>query len=261
MARRAGEGMFLVLPARRRVAFGNLTIAFGNSKSDFEKTKIVLESFRNLATSLMELFRIPRFIKVASRHMRLRHDERLDGAYARGKGFVLAMSHLGPWEYMGVFSYLKKYNAAIIGRALRNPYIYRWVKSMREAVRLDYIDKDAGLRAILSRIRRNYGIAMAIDQWAGNDGIWIDFFGTPTSTTSFPARLAKKTGCPLFLAHCVRIAAGEYEIHVEPEMSPEGAGDNWVEDTTKKLNLLLEEKIRAYPGQWTWMHKRWKGKK
>ncbi len=253
--------MFLILPERRRVALNNLTIAFGNSKSDSEKTKIALESFRNLMTSFMEFFRLPKFVNSSAKHIFFKGAEHFDGAFARGNGVIVALSHLGPWEYLGVFTYLKKYPSAIIGKALRNPYIYRRIRALRETVKLDHIDKDAGLKAVFSKLRQNYGVAIAIDQWAGNEGIWIDFFGTPTSTTSLPARLAKKTGCAIIPMYCIRIASGEYEIHLEPEITFKENENNWVENTTKKLNLLLEQKIRAYPGQWSWTHKRWKNKR
>lgn len=253
--------MFLILAPRRRTALNNLTIAFGNSKSDSEKIKIALESFRNLITSFMEFFRLPKFINISAKHILSKGDEHLDNAFARGKGLILAMSHLGPWEYLGVFGYLKKYPSAIMGRALRNPYIYRRITALRKTAKLDHIDKDAGLKAVFSKLRQNHGVAIAIDQWAGNEGIWIDFFGAPTSTTSFPARIAKKTGCAIVPAYCIRVASGKYEIHVEPGITFKENENNWVENTTKKLNLLLEQKIRAYPGQWSWAHKRWKNKR
>ena len=71
--------------------------------------------------------------------MGFKGDEHLDNAFREGKGLIVAMSHLGPWEYMGVFSYIKKYNAAIIGRAVRNPYIYNWIAHLRKSMNLDYI--------------------------------------------------------------------------------------------------------------------------
>ena len=79
--------------------------------------------------------------------------------------------------------------------------------------------------------------------------------------TSLPARLARKTGCALIPAYCIRLASGEYEIHVGPEVSGGEDGDNWTEKITQKLNYLLEQQIRAFPEQWVWTHRRWKGKK
>ena len=111
----------------------------------------------------------------------------------------------------------------------------------------------------LSELRNNHGVAIVIDQWAGTEGLWIDFFGTATSTTSLPARLAKKTGCALVPIYCLRKAIGQYEIHMLPAV-PVPDDPDWEIRTTKRLNELLESQIRRYPEQWSWSHKRWKSK-
>lgn len=258
IARRAGDVMYFALPQRRRVAFSNISIAFRDTKTDREKKKIAKEAFRNLITSFMEFFRLPKLLRENVKRVSYKGDEHIDNALKKGKGFILAISHLGPWEYIGIFSYFKQYDAAIVGRALRNPYLYKWIRSLREKVKLEYIDKDVSLKRVLTKIKENKGVAIAIDQWAGNEGIWIDFFGKKTSTTSFPARLVRKTGCALIPANIVRTGSGKYEVHVESDIAFEKDDPNWVEKATKKLNSVLEDKIRAYPGQWIWTHKRWK---
>lgn len=261
IARRIGEVMFLLLASRRKVALDNLAIAFGNSKSVAERKRIALESFRHLGTCLMEFFRLPRSVEQVKQHVSMKGDEHLERAFARNKGVLLVMSHLGPWEYLGFLTYLKKYPTTVLGRPIKNPYFYRWVQSLRKTVDLDYSDKNFGPRKLLSELRQNHLVAMTIDQWAGNEGLWIDFFDIPTSTTSLPARLAKRTGCALVPAHCIRVASGKYRINIMPEVSIGEKGDNWVEEMTRKLNSLLEEQISSFPEQWLWTHKRWKGKR
>lgn len=261
IARRIGDFTFLILPGRRKVAISNLTIAFGDTKPGREKKRLALESFRNLATCFMEFSRIPKFAKVAESHIRFMGTEHMRAARERGKGLILVMSHLGPWEYLGFLAHHENYHGTILGRPIRNPYIYKWFKSLRELMGLKYSDKDRGAKVFFSELRQNHGLAIVIDQWAGNEGLWIDFFGTPTSTTSLPARLAGKTGCALIPGYCIRVSSGKYEIRVEPVIIPVKDDVNWVENTTKKLNHLLEQKIRAFPEQWTWTHKRWKNKR
>ena len=260
ITRRIGDIMFLILPSRRRVALENLTIAFGNSKSDSEKRRLALESFRHLITSFMEFFRLPKFVKVSAKHVRFKNTKCLDRALAKGKGAILVMSHLGCWEYLGFLVYLKKYPTTILARAIRNPYIDRWVKNLRKTVNLKHSDKDLNPRWIFSELRQNHCVGIAIDQWAGNEGLWIDFFATPTSTTSLPADMAKRTGCAIVPIYCIRVASGEYEILVEPEVPVKEDENNWVENATKELNYRLEKNIRAFPEQWMWTHKRWKRK-
>ena len=261
IARGIGGFLFSVLTSRRKVAVNNLAIAFGDSKSEQERHEIAKESFRHIVTSLVEFFRLPNSVEKIKPHVRLKGVQHLDRAFARGKGVVLIMSHLGPWEYLGFLTYLKQYPTTVLGRPIRNPYFYKWVKLLRKAVKLDYRDKDLGPRKLLSGLRANHLIAITIDQWAGNEGIWVDFFGVSTSTISLPARLAKKTGCALIAANCIRVGSGEYQINILPEVSIDNQGGDWVQSMTRKLNSVLEEQISAHPEQWLWVHKRWKGRR
>jgi KDO2-lipid IV(A) lauroyltransferase len=261
IARRLGEVIFLIIGSRRKIALRNLAIAFGDSKSERQRRQIALESFRHLATCLMEFFRLPGSITEVTKHVDIKGAEHLDRAFARGKGAVLVMSHLGPWEYLGFLTYLKKYPTTVLGRPIKNPYFYQWVKLLRKTVNLVYRDKTLGPRKLLSELRANHLVAITIDQWAGNEGLWIDFFDVPTSTVSLPARLAKRTGCALIPAYCIRVGSGRYEIHILPEVALATGDDNWVEEVTRELNRLLEEQISSFPEQWLWTHKRWKGKR
>lgn len=258
IARRIGEAMFLLMPERRRIALKNLTLVFGNSKSAAEKNSLAWESFRHLATSIIEFVRLPKWIKGLRQRFRVQGLKSFEDAYVRGKGVLLAMSHLGPWEYLAYLSYMTGHPAIILGKTIRNPYIHHWVRSLRKMLNLEYSDKAKGIRDILIELKRGHIVAIAIDQWAGNEGLRTQFFGTPTSTTSLPVRLARRSGCALIPAYCIRRACGQYELHLQPELFIRENENNWVEDTTAELNRLLEERIRQHPEQWLWIHRRWK---
>ena len=112
----------------------------------------------------------------------------------------------------------------------------------------------------MRELRHNHGAAILIDQWAGPEGLWIDFFGRPTSTTSVPSRLANKTGCALVPAYCLRTSPGHYEIRICPEVSWDAGDKDWENQMTLRLNQILEKQIREHPEQWLWGHRRWKEK-
>lgn len=261
IVRRIGDIAYCVLGSRRKIALENLDIAFGNSKSIVQKKKIAKESFRHFATSLMELARIPKFVKVATEHFQFKGLEHIERAFAKGKGLVLVMSHLGSWEYGAFLPYIKQIPSIILGKRIRNKYIYNWVKDLRLRASLKHTDKTDGVRKVLSELKANHLVAIAIDQWAGNDELWVKFFDRAVSTTSFPARLVRKTGCALIPLYCIRRSPGEYEIHIFEEVSVPEDNENAVEFVTEKLNSFLQEKICQFPEQWIWAHRRFKGKK
>ncbi len=259
MAEKVGDLLFLVMAKRRRVVFSNLEIVFHNSRSKLEKNKIARAAFRNFSVSLAEFFRIPKIIQTAKKNFRFKNIERMEQGFSKGKGVIWVVSHLGAWEHLTFLPYLKNWSISVVGKPIKNPYINRWVLSLRHATGLKSLENKKSIRAILSALHKNHLVAILIDQWAGGDGIWVDFFGEPTSTTSIPVRLAKRTGAALIPAYCVRKGFGQYEIQIKEEVSIEGNEDNWEEQTTLKLNHLLEKQILAYPEQWLWTHRRWKG--
>ena len=111
---------------------------------------------------------------------------------------------------------------------------------------------------MLLELKKKKLVAILIDQWAGPEGLIVDFFGTPTSTTSIPARLARKTGAALVPGYCVRKSPGFYKIIIRPEVEVETGAEDFERAITVQMNQQLEEQIRAYPDQWLWTHRRWK---
>lgn len=260
LARRAGDLLYLVMPKRRKIAFYNLDLAFGDTAAAARKKQIARESFRHLATSLVEFFRIPRLKSEAANRFIFSGVHHLEDAFAKFHGIVLVISHLGSWELLGFLPYLKGFQCAVVGKAMRNPYVYEWVKSLRAATSLKHIDKKNAAKEILRELHKNHLVAILIDQWDGPDGLRVPFFDHPTSTTSIPARLARKTQAVLIPGYCLRLRPGYYEIRIKPPVSVQDAeGEDWERATTEKLNRLLEEQIRLYTEQWTWTHRRWKG--
>ena len=131
---------------------------------------------------------------------------------------------------------------------------------MRNATAGLFSPKKNAIRGTLAALRENRVVAVLIDQWAGSEGLWIDFMGSLTATTSLPSRLAAKTGCELVPAYCLRTGTGQYEIQVLPAISVSSEEKDWEKNVTQRLNENLGNYIRLYPEQWSWGHRRWKAK-
>lgn len=260
IARRVGDLVFLVLRKRRKIAFANIEKAFGNSLDEKTKRKITRAAFQSAALSVTELFIVQKIKKDTKNRFKLFGNEHLEAAFSKNKGVVLAISHLGSWEYLSFLPYLTGQSWAVIVKDIKNPYIDRAYNAMRREMNVVPIPKESSVRTILKELKEGRGIAILIDQWAGDEGLWIDFFGSKTSTTSIPARLAEKTGCTLITGYCLRTGSGHYEIHIEPPVEWDRNDPDWETSLSEKLNRVLEKQIRQYPEQWLWGHRRWKEK-
>ncbi len=257
-ARIVGRLFYWIAISRRKVALANLKRAYGDSLSTDEKKRLVKKAFENTALSILELFLIRKIKKNTHHHFTIQGKEILETALSEGQGVILITSHLGSWEYLGFLFYLLKIPCSVIVKTLKSDLLDKKINDLRRETGIAPIPKKNAIRGALTELQENHVVAILIDQWAGREGIWIDFFGAPTSTTSLPARLAKKTGCLLVPAYCLRKGTGKYEILVLPPVPlPEDESD-WETNVTRSLNEMLEKHIRQYPDQWSWGHRRWK---
>jgi len=93
------------------------------------------------------------------------------------------------------------------------------------------------------------------------EGIFVDFFGIPASTTSGLARIALRTDAavvPGFLSWDE--SRRKYRLRFEPavELSRTGDEEADVRENTQRFTRVIEDFVRAHPDQWLWAHKRWK---
>jgi KDO2-lipid IV(A) lauroyltransferase len=74
-------------------------------------------------------------------------------------------------------------------------------------------------------------------------------------------KLAVRTNTPLVAFYAPWSAEkGKYLLIAEPPIVPECTGDEEadVRRLTIEITQRLETRIRQFPGQWLWIHKRWK---
>jgi KDO2-lipid IV(A) lauroyltransferase len=90
----------------------------------------------------------------------------------------------------------------------------------------------------------------------------IDFMGRPALTTTMPAMLAVKYGAVIVPVETTRLPGMRFKIQVHPPLVAETGRDEAAEIArlTQAINNLFGSWIMQTPGQWLWMHDRWRGK-
>lgn len=250
--------LYLVLSKRRRIAKENIRRAFGASLSEQEINRIARSSIQNVALSIVELLTITKVKKNAADLFTIEGLENYEKAEARNKGVILVCSHMGSWEFMSFFYYLTKRKISVIVKKIRNPHIDRKIDKARREIDLNPIPKTSSIRSVFKELKKNHSVAILIDQWAGPDGLWLDFFEHKTSTTSLPTRLALKTGAVMVPGFCLREKGYKFKIQILEPIEVNADQQDVEKDMTERLNRILEQKIKEYPDQWTWSHRRWK---
>ena len=125
------------------------------------------------------------------------------------------------------------------------------------------IDKLSAARSMLKLLRSGeHALGLLPDlNTLDDEAIFVDFFGVPAATTFVIAKLAVRTGTPLvgFFAPWSE-EKGKYLLIPEPPIPAECTGDEEadVRRVTIEITRSIENQIRRFPGQWLWIHKRWK---
>lgn len=267
LARRLGIGMGaamrIISPRHARIVMTNLRLAFGGEKSEAELAGIAKACYRHLGLCLTEFVRLPAMGAEDIRQMaELRGREHIEAALERGRGAILLTGHVGNWEMAGSRIAAEGYPVNVIARAQRDTEITECVRRTREAMGMRVLHRRAAVRGSLRALRDNELLGILLDQNAGDDGVFVDFFGHLASTAPGAAAFALKTGAPVLPTFGFRKPDGTHTIEVgEPvPLVNTGDRDRDIYENTARYTQIIEERIRARPEQWFWLHKRWKAR-
>jgi KDO2-lipid IV(A) lauroyltransferase len=261
LGRLLGAGA-LGLGIRAGVARANLARAFPE-KPVQEREAILRATYAQAGMAAIELLRADRLDAAgrAAIRARMRGLEHLAAARARGKGVLLMSGHFGAFELFGAAQVDGPTQVHYFARAQSNPLVDRLVVARRRALASSVLHHGRrGVRQALDLLHAGHCVVILADQDAGRDGVFVDFFGVPTSTPAGPAEFALRTGAAIVFGVLVRSEAGTYEGEILPPLDTAATGDHAadVRALTQRHTAALERFVRAHPEQWLWTHRRWK---
>jgi KDO2-lipid IV(A) lauroyltransferase len=252
----------LLTPGWRSIADRNLRLAFPES-DPAQRGRITAGVYRNLAAVLLSVARLPRLTPDnISEWIDYEGLEHYEEALERGRGVLFMTAHLGNWELSAYAHALFGHPMHVMVRPLDNPLLDRLLERYRTGCGNRTVRKsDAGLR-VLRALRKNEAVGILIDQnTAGEDGVFVDFFGVKARATNGLAQIAMRSGATVIPGFALWEAKlGRYVLRFYPPLEMASTG-NEAEDlvtNTQRCQSFLEKVIREYPDQWLWIHRRWK---
>jgi len=239
-----------------RVARRNLAKAFPEMTAE-RIEEVVAEVWENLGRVVGEFPHLDWLIhnRVEVENMQYLHDMRDDGQ----PGLFIS-AHFGNWELAGAMAGREGLPITLIYRAANNPLveeIYR--RGRADAASAGQIQKGPeGAREAMRLLKEGGHLGMLVDQKM-NDGIAVPFFGRDAMTAPAVGRFAVKFGCPVVPAKVERVKGAHFRMTFYPPLTHTLCGDSHQDTLTlmTQVNDLIESWIRANPGQWLWLHKRW----
>jgi KDO2-lipid IV(A) lauroyltransferase len=257
-----GLGLYRLSPRHRRMAHANLERAFGDGLSPLKKQRIARASFAHLGLLLCDSLAFPQIDPERVSEIAVFEGlEHVREAYAQRKGVFVFSGHYGNWEMVALLQGYLGLPLAMVTRPLDNPFLERQLHRYRTLSGNRVIHKRGAAREILRAIREGWGVAIVIDQNVrGEDGIFVDFFGSPASTTPALATLALKTEAPIIPVFGIPLPDGRYRVRYLPEVRFQKSGDTKrdILELTQLCTRIIEDQVRREPEFWVWMHRRWR---
>ena len=259
---RMGRAAYYFSGRLRRTGHRNLELAFPES-TEQERRRLLRGCFENLGR-LLGVF--SRFASADPQGLQSLIEcegmEHIDAARASGRGVILFTGHVGAWELSSFALSLFGYPLSFLVRRIDNPKIERLVDEPRTRLGNRTIGKRSAARRMLQILRRGDTLGILVDlNTLDREGIFVDFFGVPASTTFLLAKLALHTDAvvlPVFAPWDPE--RGRFLLKIDEPLAVERTGDD--EEDVRRLTQLftgvVEKYVRRYPDQWLWIHRRWK---
>lgn len=260
LGRRIGDAVFFFNKDRRLVAYANLKAAFGAEKTPRELRQITKRVYRNMVQTFVEVLNLTKVNRsYVDKYVEVVNMDRIRNAAKSGRGTILLTAHFGDWELSSLVSSVEGFPILVLVREQKMKRLNELLNRLRESNGCRVIRKGMDVKNILKALYGKNIVGILSDQDAGKKGVFVDFFGRPTSYHSGPFDIAKHTDSLILPNFIVRTGGPHHKLCLEEYIDFRNAqGPDAIKENLQKFAKLLEGYVRKYPDQWLWLHKRWK---
>ncbi|WP_423921066.1 phosphatidylinositol mannoside acyltransferase [Candidatus Poriferisodalis sp.] len=212
-------------------------------------------AFSSYARYWLESFRLPALSEsTLDRGIDVPAYHHVEEALERGNGVILALPHLGGWEWAGFWmATVNRLPISVVVEPLHPPELFEWFANFRErlGMRVVPLGPDAG-REVLGALRRNEIVCLLCDRDLTSDGIEVSFGDEQTTLPAGPALLALRSGAALLPTAVYFRPRGRHLGTVRPpvDVTRRGRLRDDVATVTQRLADELVTLIAAEPHQW-----------
>lgn len=258
LGRLLGAILYLAFPHRKPVAWKNLSTALPE-RSPRQRRAILWDTYQHFGQVLMDFIRIP---AISAHHLGSIVD--FDEAHIReardgGRGAILVSGHIGSWEMILLALGRRGYPLSGVAVTQRGAG-GRYVETVRQATGCRFIPKKASTRTMLRRLGEGDFLGLVADQDARQSGVWVTYFGQPSSRARGGAVFTLYTDAPMLFGACLLQKDGRYRLTFVP-ISTENLPDDReqaIRMLTQRYTDFLEGMVRRHPEQYFWFHRMWK---
>lgn len=226
--------------------------------------RTVQRAFDSYARYYIESFRLPTLsAKEVSDGFRTEgYDDHVLPALEQGNGVIIALPHLGGWEWAGRWLADRGHPVTAVVERIEPPELFDWFAELRSELGMTVVPLGGGAgRAVLDALKRNEIVCLLSDRDIQRTGVEVEFFGERTTLPAGPATLGLRTGAPI-LPTAVYFTGHRRPSHfglVRPpiDLTRSGSMRDDVALVTQRLAHELEVLIRRDPSQWHLFQPNW----
>ena len=187
--------------------------------------------------------------------------EHLEAALSEGKGAIVILSHMGPWEalpHLPPFFAVRhgiQIKLGFMYRPLNNTYLDGWFKSQREANGTRLFSRRDGFHKPVDFIRSG-GILFILADQKMREGPLASYFGLEVATSPFPGLFHRRSRAPMLAFSLATVAPTCWKLTVSPVVFPPDLDMNSRAALASTCNRALEQGLASSPCDGLWMHNR-----
>ena len=231
--------------------------------SDREIRSAARRAFSSYVRYWFESFRLPRLsVPTVERGISIDGFQHVLDGVAAGNGVILALPHLGGWEWAGRWMTAQGYRLTVVVEQLANAELFEWFRSLRADLGMTVVPAGPDTAAVVSKaLRANEVVCLLCDRDLQGGGIEVDFFGERTTLPGGPAMLSLRTGAvvlPVAVYFTDRYNGHHAVVH--PPLPGRREGVSLREDVeclTQQLARELESLVSTAPEQWHLFQPNW----
>ncbi|WKZ57975.1 MAG: hypothetical protein QY326_04720 [Bdellovibrionota bacterium] len=261
------RAVFIFVRRPLRVARSNLAQVFPD-RGEADREALLRQSLLSFARLIVDALRL-KYLDEDWVRSHVQHEVvpeyALIKSQAHGKGVLVATGHLSSFELLAHSAACFGFPMAFVARRLPFPRLNRWLCEVRERRGNRVIDREGAVRTVLSLLEGGTDVGVLFDHnVTRNHAVFVPFLGRAAATTKLIGLAALRTNCPLCVACIQYLSADRYRIKLaQCEIEDIRANDVMSAEEkgaliTERASLLFERFVLEDPGQWFWIHARWK---
>ena len=262
LPRLLGPMFAAAMPGRRRMIERHQQRAHGWTLTPAERREAAVRAFESYARYWVESFRLPDVDAAElARHFEVTGWEHVQRGLDAGRGVILALPHLGGWEWAGFWATrVQRVGMTVIVEPIDPPELFEWFRDFRERLGMKVVPLGPQVAGEVSRaLARNDIVCLLCDRDLVGTGVETEFFGETTTLPGGPVTLGLRGGVPVLPTAVYFRGKRDHLGCIGPPLALERRGRlrDDVAAGTAVLAGELETLIRRAPEQWHLFQPNW----